>query len=119
MGSAWIWQSRAEGCRIGRPRGGVRGACCPADLPTWPRWLVRRRLRRLFGTLWMEHLEVFPYNPQTTVLGALLHQARDGRPTGRGRQLTDGQVHRTLAGTPWGLSAGELDRQLRRLGSCW
>ena len=89
------------------------------DLPAWRRWLIRRRLRRLFGALWIEHLEVFPYNPQTTMLSALLRQERDQGPTGRARQLTDGQVHRTLAGTQWGLPAGHLDRQLRRLSACW
>ncbi|MGK5169022.1 hypothetical protein [Geodermatophilus sp. CPCC 205761] len=89
------------------------------DLPAWRGWLVRRRLRRLFGALWVEHLEVFPYNPETTMLSAMLRQERDEGPTGRTRLLTDGQVHRTLAGTPWGLSARDLDRQLRRLAACW
>jgi hypothetical protein len=89
------------------------------DLPAWRRWLVQRRLRRLFGTLWIEHLEVLPYNPETTMLSALLRQERDEGPTGRARLLTDGQIHRTLAGTPWGLSARDLDRQLRRLAACW
>jgi hypothetical protein len=89
------------------------------DLPAWRRPLMRRRLRRLFGALWIEHLEVFPYNRQTTMLNAMLRQHRDEGPTGRARQLTDGQVHRTLAGAHSGLSARYLDRQLRRLAACW
>ena len=89
------------------------------NLPAWRRWLIRRRLRRLFGALWIEHLEVFPYNPQMTMLSAMLQQDRNEGPTGRARQLTDGQVHRTLAGTHWGLPARDLDRQLRRLAACW
>jgi hypothetical protein len=89
------------------------------NLPAWRQWLMRRRLRRLFGALWIEHLEVFPYSEDTTWLRALLHESRDMGPTGRPRRLTDGQVHRTLSGTFWGLPAKDLDRQLRRLAACW
>lgn len=89
------------------------------DLPAWRRRLMRRRLRRLFGALWVEHLEVFPYSPDTTMISAMFYQGHDAGPKGPARLLTDGEVHRTLAGTPWGLTAKDLDRELRRLAACW
>ena len=83
---------------------------------------MRRRLRRLFGTLWLEHLEVFPYDPGdpiASLMRATVREYRDAGGDGRGRRLTDGEVHRTLSGQHRGITAEELDRQLRRLAGCW
>jgi hypothetical protein len=90
------------------------------DLPVWRRRLMRRRMRRLFGTLWLKHLELFPYDdadPMGTVMRATVRESQLDD-TGRPRKLTDGQVHRTLA-SRWPEDAEYLGQQLRRLAACW
>lgn len=93
------------------------------DLPAWRRYLIRRRLHRLFGWLWVSHLEVFPYdpaNPMGVLLSAMLHEHRAGGPSREGVLLTEGLVHRTLSLEVFGgRRSRRLDRQLRRLAACW
>ena len=86
------------------------------DLPAWRRWAVRRRLRHLFGSFWVSHLELFPYDAADPMNSLIRATAREHRAGAEGQLLTAGLVHRTLSPNEIDDRKGrQLDRQLRRL----
>lgn len=89
------------------------------DLPPLRRWAVRRRLRRLFGSFWVSHLELFPYDATDPMSSLIRASAREHRAGAEGELLTAGLVHRTLSPNEVDdRRARRLERQLRRLAAC-
>lgn len=90
-------------------------------LPAWRRWLVRRRLLRLFGPFWLDLGSHRPADTSTlgssmaVILQAQMHASRHGHDH---REQVSGLYHRALSQEPGHPLQDRLIRELGRLAQC-